>query len=293
MENTAALPADYYNQQYNARAMIPDHPRIFTRWVQESAHVRRTTPGLFDLAYGESADERLDFFPASRAGAPLLVFIHGGWWRSLDKSDFYFIAPAYLSAGMNVALPNYTLAPNASIEEITQQQLRALAWLYRHANRYDFDRDRIVVAGHSAGGHLTAMMLAALWPAYGADLPQDLVKAGVLMSGIYDLDPVRHADFVNVDLQLTAGHIDRLSPAFMPQAHAAPFITAVGALESAEFKRQNDLIGTAWKSNHGGDIVLPDANHLTVCDAFAAPGHPLFEATVKLVSGIGQGLHRA
>jgi arylformamidase len=286
MNNTTAPSADYYSQQYNSRSKIPEHQQIFARWAQDSAHVRRTTLGLFDLTYGSLPGERLDFFPASRAGSPLLVFIHGGWWRSLDKSDFSFIVPPYIQAGFNVALLNYTLAPSISIEEITQQQLRALAWLYRHADRYDFDRDRIVVAGHSAGGHLTAMMLAAIWPVYGADLPADLIKGGVMLSGIYDLDPIQYVDFVNVDLQLKTDDVNVLSPALMPQAHATPFITAVGGLESAEFKRQNALIGNAWKSNHVADIALPDANHFTICDAFASPDHPLFEATVDLISKI-------
>jgi arylformamidase len=279
-------PAEYYSQQYNARASIPDHPHIFTRWTKDSTHVRRTSAALLDLPYGESSGERLDFYPASRSGAPLLVFIHGGWWRSLDKSDFAFIAPAYLRAGFNVALTNYTLAPAASVAEIVLQQLRALAWLYRNAEQYDFDRDRIVVAGHSAGGHLSAMMLAAEWPVFGNDLPADLVKAGILMSGLYDLEPVRHAEFVNVDLKLTAKDVDPLSPAWMPQSHPAPFITAVGALESDEFKLQQALIAERWKGGHSADIPLPGINHLTICDAFATPGHPLFEASVKLISTV-------
>ncbi|HZW12187.1 MAG TPA: alpha/beta hydrolase [Noviherbaspirillum sp.] len=278
--------ADYYTQQYNARAMIPDHPRIFTRWLKESAHVRRTHAALFDLAYGESSGERLDFFPTNRSDAPLLVFIHGGWWRSLDKSDFSFVAPAFTRAGYNVALTNYTLAPDASIAEIVLQQLRALAWLYRNAEKYDFDPQRIVVAGHSAGAHLTAMMMAAVWPAFAPDLPANLIKGAVLMSGIYDLEPVRHADFVNVDLKLTKDDIAPLSPAWMPQAHEAPFITAFGGQESEEFKRQTGLIADAWKNSHRGDIALPEANHLTICDAFATPGAPLYEATVALINDI-------
>ena len=283
MTKTAPSSADYYNRQYNARAMIPEHASIFTRWNRDSAHVRRTTPGLFDLAYGETAGERLDLFPASRAGGPLLVFIHGGWWRSLDKSDFSFVAPPYTRSGINVAVTNYTLAPKASLEEIVMQQVRALAWLYRAAERYDIDRDRIVVAGHSAGGHMTAMLLAAIWPALADDLPRDLVKAGVMLSGLYDLEPVRHADFVNVDLKLTAASVGPLSPARMPQSHRAPFLTAVGGLESDEFKNQNALIGTRWKASHRGNIDLPDLNHLTICDAFATAGHPLFEATRDLI----------
>jgi arylformamidase len=274
---------DYYNAQYNARATIPDHPYVFTRWIKDSAHVRRTHAALFDLSYGEASGERLDFFPAPRGDAPLLVFIHGGWWRSLDKFDFSFIAPAYTRAGFNVALTNYTLAPHASITEIVSQQLRALAWLYRHAEAYDFDRNRIVVAGHSAGAHLAAMMMAAVWPVFGADLPLDLVKAGILMSGIYDLKPVLQADFVNVDLRLARADVDILSPALMPPAHPAPFITAVGALESDEFRRQTALIGNAWRANHRTSIPLPEQNHLTICDAFALPGHPLCEASIHLL----------
>lgn len=279
-------PVEYYSQQYNARATIPDHPYIFTRWLKDSAHARRTSAALLDLSYGESSGERLDFFPAQRGGAPLLVFIHGGWWRSLDKSDFSFIAPAFVRAGFNVAMTNYTLAPAAPVAEIVRQQLRALAWLYRHAEQYDFDPQRIVVAGHSAGAHLSAMMLAAGWPVFGEDLPADLVKAGILMSGIYDLEPMRHTDFVSADLRLTAADVGQLSPAWMPQPHAAPFITAVGGLESDEFKRQNMLIAQRWKANHAADIALPNVNHLTICDAFATPGNPLFEASVRLLSDI-------
>ena len=278
--------AEYYSQQYNARAMIPDHPHIFTRWLKDSAQARRTHAALFDLAYGEASGERLDFFPTNRSDAPLLVYIHGGWWRSLDKSDFSFIAPAYTRAGFNVALTNYTLAPEASIAEIVVQQLRALAWLYRNAEKYDFDPRRIVVAGHSAGAHLTAMAMAALWPVFAPDLPADLVKGGILMSGIYDLEPVRHADFVNVDLKLSAEYIAPLSPAGMPQAHPSPFLTAFGGLESDEFKRQTGLIIDAWKSNHVADIALPQANHLTICDAFGTPGTPLHEATVQLLEDV-------
>lgn len=276
---------DYYNRQYNARATIPEHPLIFTRWQKESALARRNHAALFDLAYGEASGERLDFFPAARAGAPLLVFIHGGWWRSLDKSDFSFVVPGYLRAGFNVALPNYTLAPAAPVAEIVREQLRALAWLYRHAEQYDFDPGKIVVAGHSAGAHLSAMLMAALWPALAPDLPADLIKGAVLLSGLYDLEPVLQADFVNVDLKLTADDVPLLSPARLPPAHAIPFVTGCGGLESEEFHRQTSLLEKAWKAHHRSAIALPEGNHLTICDAFADPAHPLFGATLDLLRG--------
>ena len=278
--------AAYYTEQLNARAAVPDHPEIISRWQAESAQVRQSEAGLLDLAFGSAPMEQLDFFPAEQAGAPLLVFIHGGYWRSLDKSDFTFIVPAYRRAGFNVALTNYTLSPHASVEEITRQQLRALAWLYRRSARLDFDRNRIVIAGHSAGGHLAAMMMAAHWSVFGSDLPSDLIKAGVLMSGLYDLEPVRHAEFINTDLKLDKSSALRLSPAWMPQPNAAPFITAVGDLESDEFKRQTAVIASQWRHGFEREVPLHQENHFTICDCFGDENHPLFKASCDLINSL-------
>lgn len=282
----------YYTQQYNARAAIPDHPYVFTRWVKDSAHIRHNSAALLDLMYGEAAGERLDFFPARRGGAPLLVFIHGGWWRSLDKSDFSFIAPAFLQAGFNVALTNYTLAPAANIGEIITQQQRALVWLYQHAEQYDFNPDRIFIAGHSAGAHLAAILLGSAWPELElglnddqrTPLPTDLLKAGILLSGVYDLAPLRHAPFVNVDLQLTPDQIKQWSPLTLTTPKS-PFISAVGALESDEFKRQTALLGQAWGATRQADYLDTGTNHLTICDAFATPGTALCDASLKFLQG--------
>ena len=278
--------AAYYTEQLNARAAVPDHPEIISRWQAESAQVIQSEAGLLDLAFGSAPMEQLDFFPAEQAGAPLLVFIHGGYWRSLDKSDFTFIVPAYRRAGFNVALTNYTLSPHASVEEITRQQLRALAWLYRRSARLDFDRNRIVIAGHSAGGHLAAMMMAAHWSVFGSDLPSDLIKAGVLMSGLYDLEPVRHAEFINTDLKLDKSSALRLSPAWMPQPNAAPFITAVGDLESDEFKRQTAVIASQWRHGFEREVPLHQENHFTICDCFGDENHPLFKASCDLINSL-------
>jgi arylformamidase len=276
----------YYTEQLNARAAVPDHPEIIARWQADSAQARQSETGLLDLAFGSAPMEQLDFFPADQAGAPLLVFIHGGYWRSLDKSDFTFIVPAYRRAGFNVALTNYTLSPHASVEEITRQQLRALAWLYRRSARLDFDRNRIVIAGHSAGGHLAAMMMAAHWPVFGSDLPGDLIKAGVLMSGLYDIEPVRHAEFINTDLKLDMASALRLSPAWMPQPTSAPFITAVGDLESDEFKRQTALIASQWRHGFEREVPLHQENHFTICDCFGDESHPLFKASCELINSL-------
>ncbi len=278
--------AEYYSKQYNARAAIHEHPAIFTRWIEQSAWVRRSNAGMYDLMYGESAGERLDIFPTRQPHAPLIVFIHGGWWRSLDKSDFSILAPAFTNAGFNVALVNYTLAPEASIEEIVLQQLRALAWLYKNSEKYDIDHRRIIVIGHSAGAHLAAMMMAASWPTYDKELPADVIKAGVLLSGVFDLEPILQADFVNVDLQLTPQRITPLSPALMPLTQKIPFITSVGGQESDEFKHQTALMAKAWAAYHQQHIALPECNHLTICDALADTESTLFKATIALARSV-------
>ena len=273
---------EFCEREYNARASIPEHPQIFARWAEQSAAVRRLRACVTDLSYGETGGERLDLFPANREDAPLLVFIHGGYWRSLDKSDFSWVAPPFINHGVSVALLNYGLAPKTPMEEIVRQMLRAHAWLYRNGDRLGFDPTRIFVCGHSAGGHLTAMMMAALWPEYGADLPADLVRGGLAVSGIYDLEPLRHAPFIQSDLKLTAARARLLSPVNLPPATDRPLYTAVGALESGEFRRQTALIGKAWPRSLAREIRLPGFHHLKVIEELANPASPLFDAALEM-----------
>lgn len=274
---------DYCDREYNARASIPDAQRILATWAERGAATRRQRAGLLDLPYGEAAAERLDVFPTRREGAPLLVYIHGGYWRALDKSDFSWVAPPFVDHGIAVAVVNYGLAPATPIEEIVRQMLRALAWLYRKADDLQFDPQRICVSGHSAGGHLAAMMLAALWSRYADDLPENLVKGALAVSGVFDLEPLVHAPFVNVDLQLDAERAAALSPARMLPATRAPMYTAVGGNESAEFKRQTALIAKRWPRNVVRDVPMTGFNHLTVAEELANPASPLFDAALELV----------
>ena len=273
----------FYDREYNVRAALPEHPQIFAGWAERGAHTRRLRACLCDLPYGETPDERLDYFPTQRESAPLLVFIHGGYWRSLDKSDFSWLAPPYVQHGIALALPNYGLAPATSIEDMVRQQLKALAWLYRNGDRLGFDPERIVVTGHSAGAHLTAMMMAALWPVYEPDLPPTLVKGGLGISGIYDLAPLVQTPFVNVDLHLDERRARALSPVHLPPATPAPLITAVGALESSEFHRQTALIGGEWKNVFVRQVPLTAANHLTAVEELASPSSLLFDAALELI----------
>ena len=279
---TDALSA-YYDRQYNARAMIPDHPQIFERGAQRSQEARASLRCHLDLPYGPSAAEKLDIFPAEGKSEALLVFIHGGYWRSRDKSDFSYLSPAFCRRGVSVALPNYALCPAVGIEDIVKQLLLAIAWLWHHGARYGADARRLYVAGHSAGAHLAAMMLAARWNDYRAGLPRDLVKGALAVSGIYDLEPLVHAPFVNVDLGLDLAQARRLSPANMPPATAAPLYTAVGGEESDEFKRQNALIARRWREVFAADIPMPGCNHLTVLERLADEGSALFTGAMQMM----------
>ncbi|TSA13215.1 MAG: alpha/beta hydrolase [Betaproteobacteria bacterium] len=274
----------YYDRQYNARAMIPDHAQIFERWKTRSQAARAGLPCRLDIAYGASAAEKLDIFPAEGKSEALLVFIHGGYWRSLDKSDFSYLAPAFNRRGVTLAIPNYGLCPKVGIEDIVKQNLLAIAWLWHYGARYGVNPGRLYLAGHSAGGHLTAMMLAARWNTYMPQLPYNLLKGGLAISGIYDLEPLVRAPFVNVDLKLDQALARRLSPVSIPPATTAPLYTAVGGKESDEFKRQNALIARAWRYAFAGDIPMPDCNHLSVIEELANPGSPLFKVAMAMMT---------
>ena len=271
----------FYNREYNARAMVPDHARYFERWSQLSARARHDLPPRSRVR--TRPGERLDFFPARKGDGSVLMFIHGGYWRSLDKADFSWLAPAFIDAGVSLAVVNYDLCPKVTVEEIVGQMLRASSWLYLHAEEYGADCDRLHVGGHSAGGHLTAMMMCALWPVRDARLPRDLFKGGLAISGLYDLRPMAMADFVNVDLRLDEAAALKVSPAFMPPATRAPVFTCVGGAESSEFKRQNAFLAERLRSAVAGDVAMPGYNHFSVVDELGNQASALFAGARRMM----------
>ena len=275
--------AAFYSREYNNRVLVPEHPQFFARWADASARARATMICYLDRRYGEGPGETMDIFPARKGDGSCMMFIHGGYWRALDKSDFSFLAPAAVDAGVSLALVNYDLCPKVTLEEIVRQMLRASRWLFLNAEQYGMDEERLYVVGHSAGGHLVAMMMAALWPVFDPRLPKDLWKGGLAISGLYDLRPLMQVDWLQPDLRLDEASALRLSPAFLPPATRAPVMTCAGGKESSEFRRQNALLGERWKSAFAGDISIPGANHFSVVDALANQGSPLFAGARKLM----------
>jgi arylformamidase len=279
------------SRQYNNRELVPEHPQYFARWQQSSALARSRMSSHLDLAYGEkagdtageAAGETLDLFPARKGDGSCLMFIHGGYWRSLDKKDFSFLAPPLVDAGISLAVVNYDLCPKVTLEEIVRQMLRASRWLWLHAEDYGMDQDRLYVGGHSAGGHLAAMMMCAQWPHFDQRLPKDLWKGALAISGVYDLRPLIEVDFLQPDLRLDEALATRLSPALMVPATRCPVMTCVGGDESSEFHRQNAMLGERWRTAFAGDIPMPGTHHFSVVDGLAEQKSALFAGARRLM----------
>ncbi|MDE2175211.1 MAG: alpha/beta hydrolase [Betaproteobacteria bacterium] len=271
------------DRQFNNRELVPDWADYLARWKRDSQEARLNWPCLLDLPYGDSIAQTLDWFaPAATGLAPCLVFIHGGWWRSLDKADHSFIAPPFVARGVHVVVVNYALAPGAPLQQIVGDVVQALAWVWRRAEDFGVDRSRIVLAGHSAGAHLAAMMLACRFDWYGDDLPAQIPAGALALSGVYDLEAVRKTAFLQRDLKLTQHSARAMSPAWLPPAGPAALALAVGADESEAFHAQARLMHRHWPGS-GKTLVVPGAHHFSALDALAQPGSVLHSRLWDLI----------
>lgn len=274
----------WLDAMYNNRELVPDHPEYLRLWEEQSQQARRENPCALDIAYGASPGETLDVFPAPVAGAPVLVFIHGGYWRALDKRDHSFVAPAFTRDGVCVVVPNYTLAPAVTVPEITMQMVRAVAWTHASIDRFGGDPARITVSGHSAGGQLAAMMLACLWNLYDSRLPSCIVRNSLAISALHDLEPIMHTNFLQPSLKLTPEQVAQASPARLPAPDAGVLYSVAGGSESDEFLRQNRLIESAWGAQRVPVCeTLPGLHHFSVLDALAQPRHRLHQLALDLL----------
>lgn len=276
--------ADQLDRQYGARAAVPEHPQIFRDWLQRSRLVRARADCCLDLRYGPHERERLDLFLAPMPGAPLLLFFHGGYWQAMDKDHFSFIAEHLTGAGLNLAVASYPLCPAARLADIALSARRCAAWLWRHAADYGAGSGpgSLRVCGHSAGAQLTALLFATSWPDLDPSLPAGLVSGGVAISGIYDLEPLRHTR-LNEALGLDSVEARRNSPLFMRARTRAPLLVAVGARESEEFRRQCRALADTW-NEAGADVeaaVLPRCHHFNVLEQLASPDGFLYRRVLE------------
>ena len=252
--------------EYNNSARVPEAAAIMEGWVREASAYRLAADCELDISYGRTERQKLDLFKAGDGKGPIGLFIHGGYWQRLDKTVFSHIARGLNGHGITVAVPSYDLCPNVSVAMIANQMRDCAAFLWRRYGR------PVIPFGHSAGGHLTAMLIATRWPRVRRGLPAAMTPAGFAISGLFDLVPLVPTT-TNKALGLDEAEAQAISPLFMRPPPGRTLIAAVGARESDEFRRQSRLIAAVWAA-HGVKtraIEEPGANHFTVINPLADP----------------------
>ena len=269
--------------QYDAEKLGLDLASYIDFYISNSQQVREELTCHLDIPFGPTLAENLDIFPASEPNAPILVFIHGGYWKMLSSKEFSFVAKGPVSAGVTVIVINYELCPKVTIDEIVRQNRAAISWIYRNAKSFGGNPNRIYVSGHSAGGHLPAMMMATDWEKnYG--LPNNIIKGGCAISGLFDLMPFPYT-WLQPSLQLTWGEVLRNSPIRHIPEKAGHLIITYGKEETSEFHRQSQDFLKQWnaKGLEGKYLPQPGKNHLTAINGFLDAESPLCKAILELI----------
>lgn len=271
-------------RHFNPRAALGQDAAMaeIARYAELSAEARKNLSGEYDLRYGSGPKQTLDAHRPAKADAPILLFIHGGYWRALDKSDHSFLAPAFVKAGACFVNLNYDLCPAVTLDDIVRETREGLVWVWRNAARLGGDPNRLVVAGHSAGAHLAALLLAHDWSQDG--LPADAIKGAACLSGVYEPAVVRRIS-VNADVRLdeaTAARCDAVSRP--PRGRPAMLIT-VGADEPEGWIAQTEAYAAACRGRGLAPevVVVPGTNHFTLLHDFARPDGAQHKATLRLL----------
>ena len=275
-------------RQYSPSSCVAAIEPFLQAYVARSRDAQRGFRCHKNLLWGERPDETFDYFPAASAAAPLLVYIHGGYWQEHSKDESLFAAPDCVANGIAFAAIDYTLAPRATLGTIVEQCRRAIASLHRQAARLGFDARRIYVSGSSAGAHLAAMLLVAGWQA-AHGLAEDVVAGAVLLSGIYDIEPLM-GTYIDAALHLTAEDAATLSPLGLKLGQPVKTIVAWGDNETGEFKRQSRAFAAALRSSgfSVSAFELAGTNHFDIVFGLANRENVLGQATLELIQGTKQ-----
>jgi arylformamidase len=268
------------DEQYDPERTVRNAGFYADLYERESDLLRSQREHDLRVPFGPTRAEHLDIYPAGE-DAPVLFFVHGGYWRARTSREFGFVARGTGSRGGATVVPNYALCPDVSIDEIVRQTRAALAWTYKNTETFGGDPGRIHVAGHSAGGHLVAMLLATDWEGeYG--LPQEVIKGATVVSGLFDLAPFPYT-FLQPKVQLTWDQVRRNSPILHIPDSSPPLLVAYGGDETDEFRRQSEDFLSAWKAKGlpGERLVLAGKNHYDVIDGFLDERSPLLSGILR------------
>ena len=268
--------------EFNPRAAARNVDERIAAYADASAATRARLDGVLDVRYGPGEKETLDIFPADAPDAPVHLFIHGGYWRAMDKSDYSFIADVFQPAGATTVLVNYDLCPDVTLDTIVVQTMRAIAWTWRNIARHGGDPGRLYVSGNSAGGHLTAMALAHDWTAEG--LPADIIKGAIPVTGVFDCEPVPDIT-VNELVRLDREEARRLSPLRNPPRRTLPVLVAVGGAEPRLWIRMSKDYAALCRE-HGLEceyMELPGHDHFDIGRAVGDSQSPLAQAMLRMM----------
>jgi len=268
---------------YNARLAVPQWQQIFERWARDSAAVRATARARLDLRYGPQQMQTLDVFLPEGRPRGTLAYIHGGYWRSLDKSDASIVAPPFTQAGYAVAVVNYALCPQVGVDVIVDQVRQAAAWLRAHSQEWGAPEAPLFACGHSAGGHLAAMLLATDWPAWRPGLPAGLIAGAICISGLYDLRPLLHVPSVMAARPFTQEGAPGLSPALHAPPAQGALLTALGSAENPGFHAQARSIHAHWRAVHAGHVDCAGHDHFSILNELARSDGAIALAALRLM----------
>lgn len=283
MERT--IPIDpVLEKGYNVRLLVDDFDGLIEKWSYWSEKFRGEVDSTLNCQYGSGEKDKLDIFRCGEPNAPLFVFVHGGYWQRGDKSIYSFVAESFVNSGIDVALIGYQLCPGASMTNIVEKIREAIVWIWNNADDYLISKHRINVSGHSAGGHITGMMLATDWSMISNDIPKDIIKTGVPISGLFQLDPIREttiADALGLDDQESLA----LSPHFYKPVTEAPILVTLGGGETPEFFWQTDKFFHRWKDFKAplDYFAEPDVDHFGVVERLADSKSQIFNKVKNFI----------
>ena len=270
---------NWHELQYNPRTTVANASEIIPAWKIRAAETRERFAFNADISYGPHSREVLDFYRAPNSRGTL-IYIHGGYWRMLSKVETSWVADGFVKQGVSAVLINYPLCPDVSLGDIRGSIIRAFVHAYKNVLNDD-ERANIVVAGHSAGGHLAALHLATDWTAHG--LPENPVAGVIAISGIYDVAPLMQTT-MNADIRITEESAAALNLMTSEIKSRAPIVFAVGGDEPSEFHRQAADLAKAWESLQPKILSLPNTNHFTVVDSLANPQGELNKVALAVLS---------